>query len=172
MKKPTLRNAALVAALAAVTATAYATTEQFSSAYRSADNVAVEEGLKPAEAVPANDAVVEPNETVIATDTALAPPPAEPVAPATQRVAAEPPVVVQEKAMTLDERIQANVQDRIASMQNVSGKVGVTTQDQVVTLTGLVTTGGQAYRIGKVAYSVDGVRRVDNQIRAKIGGSV
>jgi hyperosmotically inducible periplasmic protein len=172
MKKHlTVRNATLVAALATVAATAWATSETFTSPYRAADTITAEEAMaKPAAPVAAPEAVA-PAETVVATEAAPAAP-VEPAAPVAQRIAAEPPVIVQDKAMTVDERIQANVIDRIAQMQNVSGKVGVVSNDAVVTLTGLVTTGGQAYRIGKVAYSVDGVRHVDNQIRAKIGGSV
>ena len=45
-------------------------------------------------------------------------------------------------------------------------------RDAVVTLTGYTVTAGQAHRAGRYAGSVEGVKYVQNEIRARIGGSV
>ena len=55
---------------------------------------------------------------------------------------------------------------------NISGKVGVESHDAVVTLTGYTVTAAQAYRAERTARGIEGVRAVDNRIRARIGGSV
>ena len=72
--------------------------------------------------------------------------------------------------MTLDERIQSNVMDKLASSPNLSGKIGVESKDAVVTLTGYTATTAQAARAGRYAGSVEGVKYVQNEIRGRIGG--
>jgi len=163
------RNAALVAALATVTATAYAMNEYVSAH---------------------SDTVVAPTETVVTTTTTTT---IEPAVPAeslttnetvvtTTTVAPESapqlnvpvpsvPITIEDRRMSLDERIQSDVMDKLAASPNISGKIGVESKDAVVTLTGYTTTSGQAYRAGRYAGSVEGVKYVQNDIRARIGGS-
>ena len=186
MKNPnTLRKAALVVALAAITATAWAASETLApgdpaqarpvwtdlegSEATPAEPLATQESLAP------NESLVRPDDAVLdATPPAI--PQAAPVAavpaPAVERTAAQAPITIEEKRLTLDERIQADVMDRIAEVQNVSGKIGVETHEAMVTLTGYTSTAGQAYRVGRVARGIVGVKGVDNQIRPRIGGSV
>jgi hypothetical protein len=87
--------------------------------------------------------------------------------------ALQAPITIERRRLTLDERIQGNVMD-ILLMQaaNLSGKIGVESEDAVVTLTGYTTTVGQAQRAARYASSVEGVRAVQNQIRPRVGGSV
>ena len=175
---PRIRNAALVAALAAVAATAWATNESLSHAqYVPANTTEVgprqvwtpDAQVATSESLEANEAVVSHSETTTDATPAIAP--AAP-APTVERSVARDPITIEERRLTLDERIQADVMDRLARNGNLSGKIGVETRDAVVVLTGYTTTAGQAYRAGRDARSVDGVRSVDNQIRPRIGGSV
>jgi hypothetical protein len=179
MKKHFNQRVGLVAALAAVTATAWATSETLRLAPSTTiPTVVIEEHeLKSAEPLRTEDTLA-PNEAVVTTETAE---PATPVAAAAAQrplpVAAradvaEAPIVIEQKAMTLDERIQSQVMERIAGMANASGRIGVESHDAVVTLTGYTVTAAQAYRVERTARGVEGVRAVDNQIRARIGGSV
>jgi hypothetical protein len=161
-----IRNAALVAALATVTATAYAMNEYVTAH---------------------SDTVVAPTETVVTTTTTTT---IEPVAPAeslttnetvvTTPVAPESapqlnvpstPITIEDRRMSLDERIQSDVMDKLAASPNISGKIGVESKDAVVTLTGYTSTTAQAYRAGRYAGSVEGVKYVQNDIRGRIGGS-
>ena len=73
--------------------------------------------------------------------------------------------------MSLDERIQSDVMDKLAASPNISGKIGVESKDAVVTLTGYTATTAQAYRAGRYAGSVEGVKYVQNDVRGRIGGS-
>ena len=173
MKKHfTLRNATLLAALATVSA-AWAASEMIFTPPAQSIMIPIDEKvLNPTPPVIATE-TLERNETVVMP---LEPTPAveraAPLAPVVERpTVGEPPITIEHKRLTLDERIQADVLDRIAGVQNVSGKVGVETHDAVVTLTGRVTNAGQAYRVERMARSVDGVRDVDNRIRARVGGS-
>jgi len=61
--------------------------------------------------------------------------------------------------------------DKLATAPNISGKIGVESQDAVVTLTGYTATAAQAQRAGRYAGSVEGVRSVQNEIRGRVGGS-
>ena len=166
---PKVRNAALVGALAAVAATAWATHETVvikDSAYVPAYTVAVEE---PAPVVVSEKSepidALSPNERVI-----LA---ADERAPVIERsTIAQPAITIEQRRLSNDERIQAQVMDRIAGMRNLSGKIGVESHDAVVRLTGYTATSGQAYRAGREASSVMGVKYVQNEIRPRVGGSV
>ena len=174
MKKRFNARVGLVAALAAVTATAWATTETLKIAPSTTiPTVVIEEHeIKAAEPLRTEDTLA-PDEAVITNDAAAPAAAPERVAPVVERPAiAEPPIVIEQKAMTLDERIQTQVMDRIAGTANISGKIGVESHDAVVTLTGYTVTAAQAQRVERTARSVDGVRSVDNRIRARIGGSV
>jgi hypothetical protein len=175
---PKIRTLTLVAALAAVTATAWATNESLSNAQYVPANTS-EAGprqvwtpdaqVTASESLEANEAVVSHSETTTATTPAAAP--AAP-APVVERSVARDPITIEERRLTLDERIQADVMDKLARNDNLSGKIGVETRDAVVTLTGYTSTSGQAYRAGREARSVIGVRYVENHIRPRVGGSI
>jgi hypothetical protein len=174
MKKKhiTVRNAALASVLA-VTATAWAASEVFTVPTQSTIVPIEDKVLNPAPPTAAPEVTLEKNETVVVPDEA---PPMvrERPAPAIEPVAApaEPPITIEQKRMTLDERIQSEVMDRLANAQDISGRIGVESHEAVVTLTGYTTTSGQAYRAERAARGVEGVRYVDNRIRARVGGSI
>ena len=195
----TLRNAALAMGLAAITATAWAANESLAElADESTEAIAtharpVWTELERAEVTPrevprvedslsSNESVVRPDDSVLSPtpppDSQMAPVSISPsiaspaIAPAPQRSATQPQITIEEKRLTVDERIQADVMDRIASLQNVSGKIGVESHEAVVTLTGYTSTAGQASRVGREARSIIGVKSVENLIRPRIGGSV
>lgn len=179
---PKVRNAILVAAIATVTltATAWATSETVTSSswvpYSKpmveattisvpAEPVVVKEPIAPSETLAPNETVVTQTET-----TTVHTAPREHVA--VPRSELQPAITIEERRLSLDQRIQLTVMDRLASAPNLSGKIGVESNDAVVTLTGYTVTAGQAWRAERVARSVDGVRYVQNQIRPRIGGSV
>jgi osmotically-inducible protein OsmY len=160
--RPDVRNAALVGALAAVAVTAWATNEEMSdSTYVS---------------VPANTVAIEQTTMSVSEPVVVN----EPVAPATQSVTVpvadrsvtQPGITVQERRLSNDERIQAQVMDKLASNSRLSGKIGVESHDAVVTLSGYTSTVGQAWRAGNEARGVIGVKYVENQIRPRVGGSI
>ena len=68
-----------------------------------------------------------------------------------------------------DQAITAAVIDRIAADPLISGRVGVDTQRNVVTLSGRVATPVQADRAAWHAMRTAGVREVDNQLRSHPG---
>jgi osmotically-inducible protein OsmY len=156
-----LRNAALVGALAAVAATAWAANSisnadtLYPGATPRTETVAV-----PSTAVAPEDSL-SPNETVVSPDNAV------PVEQATVRK----PVIVEEQRMSEDERLQSVVMDRLAQ-SNLTGKIGVESHESVVTLTGWTNTVGQAERAGRYVRGVQGVRSVENLIRPRVGGMV
>ena len=145
---------------------------------------------------PTNQAPAEPESAVIST--AVAAPAAEPdvtageaivttdgqaiiakemeVAPTTGPMAIqapEPPraaITITEPRLTVDQRIQADVIDLLARNPNLSGKIGVVSENATVTLTGWTATSGQAWRAGRDARGVIGVRHVVNEIRPRVGG--
>jgi hypothetical protein len=158
--RPKIRNVALAGALAAVAATAWATNESItSSTYVPYTAVSVEQPLAPVEPIAVTESL-SPNEIVVVTST-------EPVI-----VPAVAGITVEERRLSEDERIQAQVMDRLASNPRLSGKIGVESRDAVVTLSGYTSTVGQAYRAGKEAGSIIGVKYVQNEIRPRVGGSV
>jgi hyperosmotically inducible periplasmic protein len=176
-KQPDLRNVALVVALTAVAATAWATNESLMSP----ESVAARNSSlqpPPASTQPPS-ATTQPAPAPLPVSETLAPgeeivAPAEPSAPApaVRASAPQPPVIVEERHLTLDERIQADVMDKLAAAPHISGKIGVESHDAIVRLTGYTLTAGQAYRAGRYAGSVIGVRFVQNEIRPRIGGSI
>jgi osmotically-inducible protein OsmY len=89
-----------------------------------------------------------------------------------ERSVADAGITVEERRLSEDERIQAAVIDKLASNQRLSGKISVQSNASVVTLSGYTVTAGQAYRAGRDAGSVMGVKYVQNEIRPRIGGSV
>jgi len=163
MKNPTnIRRAALVAALAAVTATAFAM-----SASEEAQLNAANEGVVVAEGT--TTTYLEPNEAIVEES---APVVSQEIVPVVERPTAQPPVTIEERRLTLDERIQGDVMDAIYNMPNVNGKIGVESHNAVVTLSGYTTTAGQAWRAARTAGSIQGVRYVQNDIRPRLGGSI
>jgi osmotically-inducible protein OsmY len=160
MRNPTkIRRAALVAALAAVTATAFAMNES--------DEVKMNPAASNPGMVVAEDSTVVPAPAPAAS----APATSQEVVPVVERSVAQPPVTVETRRLSLDERIQGDVIDAIYNMPNISGKIGVESHDAVVTLTGYTMTGGQAWRAARTAGSIQGVRYVQNEIRPRVGAS-
>ena len=81
-------------------------------------------------------------------------------------------IIVEERRLTQDERIELDVMDRLASNRRLSGKIGVESRGAVVRLTGWTRTVGQARRAERDARSVPSVRQVRNEIRPRVGGFV
>ena len=127
-------------------------------------------------AVVANDEGLAPNEQLVTTDeqpiaTTAAPRIAKrPLAAVVDAQPREPAITIEEQRLTPDERIQGDVIDLLARNANLSGKIGVVARDRVVTLTGYTTTSGMAWRAGRDARGVQGVRHVVNEIRPRVGG--
>lgn len=165
--KMTLRNATLAVALAAVGATAYATTDYVTTSYSDLEKDTVVAYNEPI-AAPAEPVVTET--TVTTTETLVAPAPV--YAPVVEQSVAQPPLTIEDRRLTEDQRIQALVMDKLAAAPNISGKIGVESNQQVVTLSGYTVTAAQGQRAGRLAGSVDGVKSVNNELRARIGGSV
>ena len=84
----------------------------------------------------------------------------------------QPGIIVEDRRLTEDERIRADVIDRLAGNPRISGLIGVETRDSVVRLSGWTRTSGQARHAERDARSVGGVRYVQNEIRPRVGGSV
>ena len=168
--RPKIRNAVLVGALAAVTATAWATNDELSDyGYAQPEQAAVTATYEPVvvtepvvtEPVVASESL-SPTETVVTT---TAP------APVVERTTvASAPITIEERRLSEDERIQAVVMDRLAQT-NISGKIGVESLDSRVTLSGWTSTAMQADRAARTARGVIGVKYVENLIRPRIGGS-
>ena len=70
-----------------------------------------------------------------------------------------------------DRRITDDVVTVLANDPRLSGKIGVETFRNDVTLTGRVSTPGQARIAERDARVVDGVREVRNHLRTSVGGS-
>jgi hypothetical protein len=170
--KPKIRNAALVGALAAVAATAWATNETlYSTTPYVPGNTVVPSDTAVSETLAPNESLVTTTDAIAAPE-APAPVAAPPVVSVADREIAQPGITVEQQRLTEDERLQAIVMDRIAVMHNISGKISVQSKDSVVTLSGYTVTAGQAYRAAREASSVVGVKYVQNDIRPRIGGSV
>ena len=155
-------NMLLAAALAVAGASAYATSEDDLALSQGEAFVVVEEddadeGVIVAESVPAYSYVVSDATPVV-------------IAPAATPVSE--PITIEQRRLTLDERIQSGVMDAIYNAPNLGGQIGVESNDARVTLTGWTPTAGQARRAAMYAQGVDGVREVQNLIRPRIGGSV
>ena len=83
--------------------------------------------------------------------------------------AGEPGITVTEQRLSEDQRIQAQVMDRIAGDSRLSGKIGVESRDRVVRLSGYTLTSGQARHAERDAWSVSNVKHVVNEIRPRVG---
>lgn len=80
-----------------------------------------------------------------------------------------PATVVTAQRSAEDQAITVAVIDRIAADPLISGRVGVDTYRNVVTLSGRVATAVQADRAARHALFTKGVREVDNQLRSHPG---
>lgn len=80
-------------------------------------------------------------------------------------------VVVEARRASADERIQAEVIDRLSADPRLEGRIGVQSQDTAVTLSGWTRTAAQASRAADDARSVDEVTAVHNGIRPRMDGS-
>ncbi|MGZ5081651.1 MAG: BON domain-containing protein [Usitatibacter sp.] len=166
--RPKVRNAALVA-LAAAGATAWATSETMPDmAYAPSGIVAAEQPVTTSSDAIAVDESLSPTENVVTTADAHD----ARSMPVVDRSVSQPPITVETQRLSNDERIQAQVMDKLASNPYLSGKIGVESNDAVVRLSGWTTTAGMAYRAQRDASSIVGVRYVQNEIRPRIGGSV
>ena len=81
------------------------------------------------------------------------------------------PAIIVDAPRSVDQAITNDVVDRIASDPRVSGNIGVSTYNSTVELTGRVTSSGQADIAARDARSVDGVRDVQNNLQARVGGN-
>jgi len=170
MNRANIRRTALVIALAAAS-TAWALNESkdiAADAPPQAAPLAAQQDTT-STGLATNEAVVQSSESV-PMQTAPAAEPA-PV-PVIERAAPQPPVTIETRRLTLDERIQADVMDAVYNVPNISGKIGVESHDAVVTLTGYTTTGGMAWRAARAAGSIQGVRYVQNEIRPRVGPTI
>ena len=166
---PKLRLSLLTVALASA-ASAWAAYELRDSTYIPATTIAAEETIiapAPTIVVVEQPAAVVEDRSVVAYE----PAPAPVVAPAPM-LRPEPSITITKPRITEDQRIQADVIDLRARNPNLSGTIGVVSEDRVVTLSGYTSTSGQAYRAGRDARTVEGVRNVRNEIRPRVGGSV
>ena len=78
-------------------------------------------------------------------------------------------VDVEGRRLSPDERLQNAVMSAITRQPNLSGQIAVEARDAVVRLSGWTMTPGQSLRVEKTAARVDGVRRVVNEIRPRMG---
>jgi len=85
------------------------------------------------------------------------------------RYVPQPRITIEQRRLSLDERIQSDVMDAVMHAPNVTGKIGVESRDAAVTLTGWTATAGQARRVERVAHGISGIRSIDNQIRPRVG---
>jgi len=122
------------------------------------------------------DPVVTPEEAIVTTDGQAVIAKETEVATRTAPVAVRAPeparaaITIIEPRLTVDQRIQADVIDLLARNPNLSGRIGVVSEDATVTLTGWVATSGQSWRAARDARGVVGVRHVVNEIRPRVGG--
>jgi hypothetical protein len=182
MKKSiTPRNVILAAALAATAATAWAANEALSDSVWVPYTTYTQPYVAPQpQAAPQPEPVVlSDGETLVAdplpSNERVTPLEAAAIPRTTTtytQYTPQPQITVETRRLSEDERIQATVMDALAQAPNLSGKIGVESHDRVVTLSGYTLTAGQASRAERYARDVRGVRYVQNEIRARIGGSV
>src|SRR3954467_14040105 len=143
------RNVALTVALAAVAASAWAANGH----YRSVLIPSYDAGATtPDAAQPPQPVVPEPVVTpqpAATLDQSLSPGESVVTETRTVRTVTESRITVETPRLTEDERIQAQVMDKLAANSRLSGKIGVVSQGSVVTLSGWTRTAGQAWRAGQ-----------------------
>ena len=166
--RPKVRNAALAGALAAVAATAWGMSESMTYPFTVTDEMIAGQPAAPPDDAIAPSESLSPNESVVTTSDASD----ANAAPIVERSVVQPPITVEERRLSEDERIQSQVMDKLASNEHLAGKIGVESNDAVVRLSGWTSTVGQAWRAGRDAGSIHGVRYVQNEIRPRVGGSL
>ncbi|QJR15896.1 BON domain-containing protein [Usitatibacter palustris] len=166
----TIRNATLALALAAVGATSWAATQYLVIDPDTQEPAIIYRDEEPILLSGPNELTGEP--VVIAEPIEGTPPSTEnlavPVvtpAPVAER---QPPITIEERRLSTDERIQMEVMDKLAVATDISGKLGVESQDAVVTLSGYTLNGSQREKAGRYARSVEGVKYVQNDIRPQM----
>jgi len=157
--RPTLRTTLLVAALAA--GGAFAHTSLNNSTYVPGASTYNLEPASPESTTEASLAALRDTPVI------EEPVPGEPSVVVAQ---AEPGITVTEQRLSEDQRIQAQVMDRIANDSRLSGKIGVESKDRVVRLSGYTLTSGQARHAERDAWSISNVKHVVNEIRPRVGG--
>lgn len=80
-----------------------------------------------------------------------------------------PPTIVQGNPMTADERITGDVVDALAQDPRLVGKIGVETDQGIVTLTGRLTDTMQLEWAEDDAQGVSNVNDVDDEITPSVG---
>jgi osmotically-inducible protein OsmY len=78
-------------------------------------------------------------------------------------------LTVSAQSATADQRIKSDVEAKLANDPRLSGEIGVEIHGDEVTLTGIVTTPGEADSAALDAQSVDGVSNVQSNLRAQVG---
>lgn len=168
---PKIRSAVLVSALAAVAATAWATSDYRPALVPAYDTRTTDEAMPPATQPVATEGTLVPGESVVNAEEAT------PLRTETRTYVrhdsvSQPPIAVETQRLSDDERIQLAVMDVLAANQHLSGKISVQSNDRVVKLSGWTRTSGQAWQAERDARRVEGVRYIQNEIRPRIGGSV
>lgn len=171
--RATLRRTVLLAALAAVAASAWAYQSLPDATWIPGPRTPIEAAAPP---VRHTETIVDEGEVPVASEPAprierVTPLEAAAIPPIPAHTP-QPPITIEERRLTLDERIQADLLDQLAQAPNLSGQIGVESHDAVVTLSGWTTTSGQARRAVRYAWNVPGVKEVQNEIRPRVGGSV
>lgn len=69
-----------------------------------------------------------------------------------------------------DENLRLQVVDALGRTPSLHGAIAVESRESVVRLSGYTITAGQAHRAGRAAASVPGVKRVQNDLRPRLGG--
>lgn len=176
--RPGLRMTVLAAALAATAASAYAAYSSSLIPALTADSpqaqAQAESTARPAPSTE-KELALEANETVIVIEDVEKPAAPAPVversvpAPAAETARAEDPITVTKPRLTEDQRIHAEVMERLASNPRLTGRIGVESRDSVVHLSGTLATPGQVGLAERDARSIRGVRDVQNEIQSRIG---
>lgn len=82
------------------------------------------------------------------------------------------PAVPHARALSPDQRLQAEVMNAIRRTGSLHGSIAVEAKDGVVHLNGWTLTPGEAYRAANAARRVKDVKEVQNDIRPRMSGSV
>ena len=80
-------------------------------------------------------------------------------------------IIVTAPPLSENQAITRDVVDTLAADPRLSGRIGVETRNNVVELSGRVTTPGQVRIAERDAKSVPGVRDVQSLLRSSVGGS-
>lgn len=79
-------------------------------------------------------------------------------------------IIVTTPSLTEDQAITRDVVDVLAADPRLSGRIGVETRRNAVTLSGQVNSSRQIDIASRDAYGVPGVREVNNELRPRVGG--